>query len=251
MSLVLAAVGAGVAGASGLLVAPLIRSVPEPSPPVEPTPPVEPVETPARPGSTSVKELYADIAASKGITIWSILVAALAGAIVGASLDRASEMVLWIPLVPIGVALALVDLRTKLLPVRIVLPATAYVVVLAMGIAVLDGDTDALIRALIGLLVARSFFWVLWRIYPRGMGFGDVRLAALLGFVLAHTGWAEFGVGMYAGFPMLGLPGLLLAIVKRDRAELKRAYPFGPAMLAGALLGLSVAQPLVSGLFGT
>ena len=236
MSAALAVASAGVAAVSGLAVGPLIRSIPEPV---------------VAPGSIRAKELYVDIGRLPNLTLWSVLVAALVGAIVGASLDRAAEVVVWLPLVPVGIALALIDLRTKLLPVRLVLPATAYVLAAAVVIAMVDRDPDALIRGVIGLAVARSFFWLLWRIYPRGMGFGDVRLAALLGFVLAHAGWAEFGVGMYAGFPMLGVPGLLLALVKRDRAELKKAYPFGPAMVAGALLGLSVGEPLVSGLFGT
>ncbi|GAB2769343.1 hypothetical protein GCM10027020_23180 [Nocardioides salsibiostraticola] len=239
MSLTLLAVGAVVAAMSGLVVAPLIGSLPEP----DPTAPTS--------SAVSVKEPYADIGRLRNLTVWAVVVCAVAGATIGASLDRAADLVLWLPLVPVGVALALIDLRTKLLPVRLVLPATAYVLVAGVVIAVLDRDPDALIRGLIGLVVARSFFWVLWRIYPRGMGFGDVRLAAVLGFVLAHAGWAEFGIGMYAGFPMLGVPGLLLALLKWDRAELKKAYPFGPAMLAGALLGLSVGEPLVSALFGT
>ena len=45
--------------------------------------------------------------------------------------------------------------------------------------------------------------------------------------------------------------GTLEAELLALQAELKKAYPFGPAMVAGALLGLSVGEPLVSGLFGT
>jgi leader peptidase (prepilin peptidase)/N-methyltransferase len=76
------------------------------------------------------------------------------------------------------------------------------------------------------------------------MGFGDVRLAALLGFALGHVGWAEFGVGMYSGFLIFGVPGLVLALVKWDRKLLKTAYPFGPFMILGALLGLLVGPPI-------
>ena len=69
------------------------------------------------------------------------------------------------------------------------------------------------------------------------MGFGDVRLAALLGLALGHVGWAELLVGVYSGFLVFGLPGLLLALVRWDRALLRTAFPFGPFMLVGALLG--------------
>ncbi len=237
MSWTFAAVGAGLAGVSGLGVVPLIRAIPEPSP--KPNPEGVP------------KEPYVEIAALPRVVPWSVLVCALSGAIVGLSVGRVAELVLWLPLVPVGVALALVDLRTRLLPAVVVWGATAWVVVAGVVIAVVERSPDDLIRAAIGLLVARSFFWLLWLIYPRGMGFGDVRLAAVLGFVLAHAGWAEFLVGLYSAFPMLGVPGLVLALATWDRAQLKEAYPFGPAMLAGALLGLSVGQPLVSALLRT
>ena len=57
-------------------------------------------------------------------------------------------------------------------------------------------------------MIARSVYWLLWFLHSAGMGFGDVRLAALLGFSLGHVGWPELGVGMYAGFLVFGvLPG--------------------------------------------
>ena len=99
-------------------------------------------------------------------------------------------------------------------------------------------------------MAVRSFFWVLWWFHSAGMGFGDVRLAALLGFALGQLGWGEVVVGAYSGFLVFGLPGLLLAIVRRDRALLKSAFPFGPFMLVrradrdrGGLRGLVESLP--------
>jgi len=112
----------------------------------------------------------------------------------------------------------------------------------------LTEDPDALVRGLIGMVGARAVFWALWFIRQAGMGFGDVRLSALLGFVLAYLGWAEYAVGLYSGFLVFGLPGLALAVVKRDRRLLKKAYPFGPFMLLGALLGILVGSSLLDGL---
>ena len=84
---------------------------------------------------------------------------------------------------------------------------------------------------------------VLWWIYPRGLGFGDVRLAALLG---VGAGLARLGrsslVGIYAGLP--GFGGVLRRAAGRCATArcCARAYPFGPFMLLGALLGL-VGEP--------
>ena len=48
----------------------------------------------------------------------------------------------------------------------------------------------------------------------------------------------ELASSIYAGFLIFGLPGLVLALVRWDRRLLKTAYPFGPFMIVGALLGV-------------
>ncbi|MGZ5404428.1 MAG: prepilin peptidase [Nocardioides sp.] len=216
---------ATVAGFGGLLVPWLIRALPEPA-----TSEAAPGEDPKPP--------YVDVGLRPGLAWQSALAAAVVGAVVGATLGRDWWLVALVPLVPVCVALAVVDWHTRLLPTRIVLPATAYVLVVALAGWARSGDPDDLVRAAIGLVIARSAYWLLWFIHSAGMGFGDVRLAALLGFSLGHVGWGELLVGMYAGFLVFGLPGLLLALVKWDRALLKSAFPFGPFMLVGALVGL-------------
>ena len=80
------------------------------------------------------------------------------------------------------------------------------------------------------------------------MGFGDVRLSALLGFVLGYLGWAELLIGVYAAFLEFTLPGLVLAVVLRDRARLKAKVPFGPFLLLGALTGIAFGPWISSSL---
>jgi leader peptidase (prepilin peptidase)/N-methyltransferase len=77
------------------------------------------------------------------------------------------------------------------------------------------------------------------------MGFGDVRLSALLSFCLGYLGWAEVAIGVYAGFLVFVVPGLTVALVRRDRAYLKTRVPFGPALVIGALLAI-VFGPWIS-----
>jgi leader peptidase (prepilin peptidase)/N-methyltransferase len=240
----LCALGAGVAG---FAVPWLIGRLPEPAP--RPGNAAEQdVEEPAA-AEESPKVPYAELGARPGLGWRSAVSGAVVGGLVGAAVGPDWWLLVLVPLVPVCVALAVIDWHTKLLPTRLVLPAT--------GLALLGGlvgwavtqQTDDLVRALLGLVVARSVFWVLWFVHSAGMGFGDVRLAALLGLALGHLGWAELLVGVYSGFLVFGLPGLLLAVVRRDRSLLRTAFPFGPFMLAGALVGI-LAGPWVAAYLG-
>lgn len=235
-----------VAGLLGLLVPTLVARLPEPEEPEASEQDVpEPVPAPA---AEPAKEPYAAIAALR----WLRPLAAVGGASLAAALawrlwpeaTGRQALLMWVPLVPLGVALAVIDARTRLLPKRLVLPATAAVVALGCLVALADGSTGTLVRALVGLAAAYVLFFALWYFWPAGMGYGDVRLAALLGFVLGWLGWAELVVGLYAGFLVMGLYGLGKALVRRDRRELRRAVPFGPFLLAGTWLAPFVAGPV-------
>lgn len=175
----------------------------------------------------------------------SVLAGAVSGGSAGASLDSGWALAAVLLAAPSCVALAFIDWHTRLLPSKIVLPATGAVLALLAVEWAVTGEHDAPLRALIGLVVARSIYWVLWFVHSAGMGFGDVRLAALLGLVLGRAGWAELVVGTYAPFLLFAVPGLLLALVRRDRSLLRAAYPFGPFMVLGALLGVLAGPALV------
>ena len=233
-----AALVSAVCGAiGGWFVPALIGRVPEPTPDPEPKPDAEP------------KEPYASIAALPGLAWKSAVVSAACAGLVGAAVGLEWVLVILVPLVPLSVALAVVDWRTRLLPTRLVLPATGVAILLGLVGWAVTGDVDDLIRAAIALVVVRSVFWALWWFHSAGMGFGDVRLAALLGFALGQLGWGEVVVGVYSGFLVFALPGLLLAIARRDRGLLKSAFPFGPFMLVGALIGVLVGSAVWSSLF--
>jgi leader peptidase (prepilin peptidase)/N-methyltransferase len=78
------------------------------------------------------------------------------------------------------------------------------------------------------------------------MGYGDVRLSGVLGIALGYVGWSELLTGVYAGFLLGGVGGLLLSLL---RLVDRKAYPFGPFMLVGAVVGV-VAGPYVGALYG-
>src|SRR5207247_327615 len=87
------------------------------------------------------------------------------------------------------VALSAVDLEHLILPNRIIYPTAAIGLPLFVLAAELEGDWSALGRAVLGALIAFVVFYAIWFAAPRAMGFGDVRLAALLGFASAYLGW--------------------------------------------------------------
>lgn len=246
----LAALLAGLVGAlAGWFVPRLIALLPEPEPEPETDPDADPDAEPEKAlVPLPPKILYVDLAARPGLAAWTALFSAVSAAVVGASVGQEWSLLLLVPLVPLCVALAVIDWQTRLLPTRLVLPAHGAAILAAAAVAFATDDTDALVRALIGMLVVRSIFWVLWWFRSSGMGFGDVRLSALLGFALGYLGWAELLIGMYAGFVVFIVPGLAVAIVRRKKSFLKTRLPFGPAMIVGALLGVALGPWIASGL---
>lgn len=145
-----------------------------------------------------------------------------------------------------GIALGLIDTRTKLLPDVIVLPTTAAAAVLLSIAAAATGvpGWDALLRAVIGALLLGGLYALLVALPPHGMGFGDVKLALLLGLLTGWFGWAQWVVGAFAAFLYGGILGTVLLLAKK--AGRKTAIPFGPWMLIGAWTGIFFGAPLAT-----
>jgi leader peptidase (prepilin peptidase)/N-methyltransferase len=142
----------------------------------------------------------------------------------------------------IGVALTLIDIDVKRLPNAIVLPS--YVVGAALlGIAALvDRDFSAYLRAGLGAAALFGLYFLLAFIYPAGMGFGDVKLAGVLGMYLGWLGWAEVVTGAFLGFLLGGVVGATLMAV--GKAGRKSQIPFGPYMLLGAFVAILAGDAL-------
>jgi leader peptidase (prepilin peptidase)/N-methyltransferase len=155
------------------------------------------------------------------------------------------ELVAFLALTAVSIALALIDLDTKRLPNVIVLPALIAGVVLLGAAALLRGDLAALAGAGIGGAGLFAFYLILALIKPGGMGFGDVKLAAVLGLYLGFLGWGNLLVGAFAAFLFGGVFGLILMLARR--AGRTTAIPFGPWMILGAWLGVFVGELLARG----
>jgi leader peptidase (prepilin peptidase)/N-methyltransferase len=145
-------------------------------------------------------------------------------------------------LAAIGVALALIDLDTHRLPNVIVLPSYPVLAALLALASWGTGDWPAMLRAVIGGAALWAGYFLLCLAHPRGMGFGDVKLAGLLGGALAWVGWGAFAVGAFGAFLLGGIFSVVLLV--SGRATRGSGIPFGPWMLLGAAVGIAVGAPL-------
>ncbi|MFJ6460296.1 prepilin peptidase [Streptomyces sp. NPDC091387] len=166
------------------------------------------------------------------------VVTALGCAAVAATTGARPELAVWLLLAPVAVLLAAIDRRVHRLPDQLTLPAAGAAAVL-LGIAVLLPEHGgSWLTALLGGVALGGFYFLLFLINPSGMGFGDVKLALSLGVALGWYGWAVVFAGGFAGFLFGAVYGLALMITRR--AGRKTGIPFGPFMIAGALLGILV-----------
>lgn len=145
------------------------------------------------------------------------------------------EFVAFAYLAALGVVLTCIDLDVRRLPNVLVLPAYAVLAVLFVAQSVVTGDWWPLARALIGGAAMYSFYFLAAIVYPGGMGFGDVKLAGVIGMALGWLGWGALVVGSFAAFLVGGVVGGLLMIARK--ADRRTAIPFGPWMIAGAVIG--------------
>lgn len=136
----------------------------------------------------------------------------------------------------VGIALTLIDLDHHRLPNAIVLPSYPITAILLILASIVTGEYDRLLSAAIGAAVLFALYWLLAIGYPGGMGFGDVKLAGVLGMLLGWVGWAALIVGGFSAFVLGGVVGVLLMLGRR--ATRKSRIPFGPFMIAGAWIGV-------------
>ncbi|MFI5099279.1 MAG: prepilin peptidase [Actinomycetes bacterium] len=164
-----------------------------------------------------------------------LLTAAVFG-VLGWRFGASWELPAYLYLGAVGVALGAIDLDTRKLPNSIVLPSYGVAAAL-LGLASLLGhDGAAAVRAVGAGAALYAFYYVLAWIWPRGMGFGDVKLSGVVGMYLGWLSWGALVVGGFAGFLIGGLTGIVLILA--GRAGRKSTIPYGPYMLVGAFVGV-------------
>jgi leader peptidase (prepilin peptidase) / N-methyltransferase len=137
------------------------------------------------------------------------------------------------------VAVSAIDVEHRIIPNRIVLPAT--VVVLVANTALHPSPRWAL-----GALGASGFLFAAALAYPAGMGMGDVKLALLMGAALGTNVSVALMVGMLAAM----VPGLYLMARHGAKAR-KMGIPFGPFLAIGSVVALFWGADLLDAYLAT
>jgi leader peptidase (prepilin peptidase)/N-methyltransferase len=144
----------------------------------------------------------------------------------------------WWYFASICIALALIDVDVRKLPSVIILPSYVVGGVL-IALAIAFGSTSLAdgLRATIGMAALWALYALLATIKPGGMGWGDVRLAGVLGGYLGWVGVGSLVVGAFAAFLLGALWSLGLMLLRG--ATRKSRVPFGPWMIIGAAVGVA------------
>jgi leader peptidase (prepilin peptidase) / N-methyltransferase len=166
--------------------------------------------------------------------------AVLAGLAVrfGADLALAAYAVVGLALV----AISIIDFESHMVPNRILYPAAAIAAPLLVIDAAIDHRWGSLWHAAVAAAVGFVALFIVRFAYPKGMGFGDVRLAGLVG---GAAGWMGFRAAFLAFFLMflLGSIGGLIQI-SLSGGDRKTAIGFAPYMAAATLIVVIFTNPL-------
>lgn len=163
-----------------------------------------------------------------------------------ARFDEPTVLVAYLVLGASLVTLSAIDLQTLRLPDRLTGP-TMLAGLLLLAVAALATDrTDAMVPAIVGSAAYFGVLLVTHLVYPRGMGFGDVKLAAPMGLYLGFLETdplAAVSLVLYAmllGFAGGSVAGVLVVAVRRRSVP----YPFGPFIAMGTVVAIVMSRSL-------
>lgn len=138
-----------------------------------------------------------------------------------------------------GVPMAIIDTRHRRLPDVLTGACLAGTAACLTAAAAASGDWAALGRAALGALVVGAFFALLALARPGSAGLGDAKLGLSIGGLAAWLGWTVLLSALFAAFVLAAGYGIWL--VGSGRASLRGgSVPFGPFLLAGCLLAVTV-----------
>ena len=141
-------------------------------------------------------------------------------------------------------AVSVIDVELHIVPNRVVYPTLATAVPLLGLAAVAGGEVGRLRSAVAGGLVAFAILCAIHLAYPAGMGFGDVRLAGVLGVFLGWLGVGHVVLALFVGF--LSSSVVSVGLIAARRADRKSPIPFGPFLGVGALVALLFGRDLIA-----
>jgi leader peptidase (prepilin peptidase)/N-methyltransferase len=149
--------------------------------------------------------------------------------------DDPAQLALGVVFVAVLAAITLTDLERRVIPNAILLVGSL------IGLAIVAAtDPASLPERLAAAAGAGGFLLLFALVYPRGMGMGDVKLAAVMGLFLGVSVVPALFVGIVLG-ALVGL-GLML---RNGAAARKHAVPFGPFLAIGGVVGLLAGSQMI------
>ena len=180
----------------------------------------------------------------------TLAAALLTGVLWGAAAGHFGPHLLLIPFCAFFAMLVTVsftDLSHRLVPRHLVYGGLLIVVPLLVVVSAADGTWDHLAGSAVAGAVAFGLFFTIWFLVPKGMGFGDVRLAGVIGIAVGYLSLLHAYVAFLAGF----LIGMVfgLAMVAGAPSGRRTHIPFAPSLAAGAVIAVLWGGPLAQDIF--
>lgn len=142
------------------------------------------------------------------------------------------------------VLLTITDLDTKLIPNRILGPATVLASALLLGGGAVSGERITLLWAAVGGVGYFAVMFLLALVARGGLGFGDVKMAFLIGVFTGYLSPGHVVVAGVGAFLIGGVAALILLITRRSNR--KDAIPFGPFMTLAAILAVLYGDAIIA-----
>ena len=141
------------------------------------------------------------------------------------------------------VSISVIDFQRQIIPNYIVYPTIFASVPLLTLAALVGGDWDRFGHAVMGATLAFLALFVIHIIQPSGMGFGDVRLAFVLGLFLGWIDLTHVLTGLFLGVVLISVVGVLLALLRLK--SLQEHIAFGPFLAAGSTLAVFAGHTII------
>jgi leader peptidase (prepilin peptidase)/N-methyltransferase len=156
------------------------------------------------------------------------------------------NIIFWFYVASVLIIIFVYDLKHYLIPDNVLFPA-----IIIAGIyrifeiclpAIGQGFSVSLLNYFYAILIGAGFFFAIWFVSQgKWMGFGDVKLAILLGLIL---GFPNILVGLFLSFLFGAIIGVLLMVLQKKEA--KSEVPFGPFLIFGTFVALFWGTDLIS-----
>ena len=141
------------------------------------------------------------------------------------------------------VSISVIDSQRQIIPNYIVYPTIFASIPLLALAALVEGEWDRFGHAMLGATLAWLVLFVIHMISPGGMGFGDVRLAFVLGLFLGWINLSHVVTGMFLGVLIISVVGVVLAVLRLR--SLQEHIAFGPFLAAGSTLAVFAGEPII------